>query len=172
MSRVFPVFQGLSFFQVLTFQSNLMEQLEGLPWKGANSWGWQWLVSTRHFWGIFLVTTSRILQFTRGQVTGALSQGRICRPPPPQFWSHFHERCAMCWIEWKINFPILIFKVSWKFFEYQQSKMTITHKIEIGKILSLLFLLIQHLPHLSCKFDHFWKKKLFWRDYCKICRWC
>ena len=22
-----------------------------------------------------------------------------------------------------------------------------------------IFILIQHIPHLSCKFDHFWKKK-------------
>ena len=36
----------------------------------------------------------------------ALSQLSICRPPP-QFWSHFYERCAMCWIEWKIIYQIL-----------------------------------------------------------------
>ena len=28
--------------------------------------------------------------------------------PHPQFWSQSHERCAMFWIEWKINFPIFI----------------------------------------------------------------
>ena len=32
-------------------------------------------------------------------------------PPPSQFSSHFHERCAKCWIEWKINFPIFIFRI-------------------------------------------------------------
>ena len=41
----------------------------------------------------------------------ALFQLRICRPLPLQFWSHFHERYGMCWIEWKINFPIFIFRV-------------------------------------------------------------
>ena len=34
--------------------------------------------------------------------------------PPPQFWSQFHERCAMCWNEWKtityLIFPIFIFR--------------------------------------------------------------
>ena len=25
---------------------------------------------------------------------------------PPQFCSHFHDRCSQCWIKWKINFPI------------------------------------------------------------------
>ena len=38
----------------------------------------------------------------------ALSQVRICRPLP-QFCSHFHERCTMCWIERKIIFPNFIF---------------------------------------------------------------
>ena len=34
--------------------------------------------------------------------------------PHPQFCSHFYDRCAQCWIEWKINFPIypiFIFRV-------------------------------------------------------------
>ena len=30
--------------------------------------------------------------------------------PSPQFWCHFHKRCTMCWNEWKINFPIFIFR--------------------------------------------------------------
>ena len=29
--------------------------------------------------------------------------------PPPNFSSHFNRRCAMCWIEWKFNFPIFLF---------------------------------------------------------------
>ena len=39
-------------------------------------------------------------------------------PPsqPPQKWSNFHERCAQCSIEWKINFPIFIFWVIVDFF--------------------------------------------------------
>ena len=32
-------------------------------------------------------------------------------PPSSQFWSHFNRRCAMCWIELKVNFPIFIFWV-------------------------------------------------------------
>ena len=32
-------------------------------------------------------------------------------PPPTQLCSGFNEKCAMCWTEWKINFPILIFRV-------------------------------------------------------------
>ena len=34
------------------------------------------------------------------------------------------------------------------------TKMTITGKIKIGKIWNMIFLSI--MPHLSCKFDHFW----------------
>ena len=30
---------------------------------------------------------------------------------PPSFCSHCYDRCAQCWIEWKINFPIFIFRV-------------------------------------------------------------
>ena len=47
-----------------------------------------------------------------------LFQVRICRsfdPPSPPRPSHncsyFHERCAQCWIAWKINFTIFIFWV-------------------------------------------------------------
>ena len=36
---------------------------------------------------------------------------RICRFPPPQFCSHFHERSTQCWIEWKINVTMFIFWV-------------------------------------------------------------
>ena len=42
------------------------------------------------------------------------------------------------------------------------TKMTTARKIKIGKIGNLIFLSIQYSPHLLCKFDHFWKKKLFW----------
>ena len=30
-------------------------------------------------------------------------------PPPPQKWPYLHERCSLCWTEWKINFPIFDF---------------------------------------------------------------
>ena len=39
----------------------------------------------------------------------ALSQVRISRSLPSQFCFHFYERCAQCWIELNINFPIFIF---------------------------------------------------------------
>ena len=61
----------------------------------------------------------------------------------------------------KNNFPIfmiLIFRVivknSSKIGIQKWSKMNITRKIKIGKILNLIFLSIQHIPHLSCKFEH------------------
>jgi len=82
--------------------------------------------------------------------------------PPPKFWSHCHERCAMCWNEWKIHFPFFSFsELSWKFIEnwgHLSTKMTITRKI---KIWNLIFLSIQPIPLLSCKFKHFWKEKIW-----------
>ena len=36
---------------------------------------------------------------------------------------------------------------------------TITQKLKIGKS---IFHLLQHIPHLSCKFDHFWTIFSFW----------
>ena len=39
----------------------------------------------------------------------SLSEVMICRSSRPQKWYNFHERYAMCWNEWKINFLILIF---------------------------------------------------------------
>ena len=36
------------------------------------------------------------------------------------------------------------------------TKVTITRKIKIG---NMIFLSFQHIPHLWCKFDHFWWKK-------------
>ena len=81
-------------------------------------------------------------------------------PSSLQFCSHFNERCEMYWIERKINFPIhsiFIFELSWKFIENWgdlSMKMTIIKK-KIGKF---IFLSIQHILYLSCKFDHFWKK--------------
>ena len=43
--------------------------------------------------------------------------------------------------------------------------MTITRKINIGKIENLIFLLIHHISHLPCKFKQFWRKKN-WKKYC------
>ena len=39
------------------------------------------------------------------------------------------------------------------------TKITITWKIKIEKILKLTFHSFQHIPHLSCKFEHFSKNK-------------
>ena len=33
-------------------------------------------------------------------------------PSPSQNCSYFHERCAQCWIEWKINFPLSNFWIT------------------------------------------------------------
>ena len=85
---------------------------------------------------------------------------------PPQFWFGFYGWCAMCWNEWKINFPFfrfyLFLELLWKFIENWEHfciKMIITWKIYIRKIWNLIFLSIQLIPDLSCKFEHFWKKK-------------
>ena len=45
----------------------------------------------------------------------ALCQVRIYIYDPihTQFCSHFHERCAHCWVEWKINFLILAIYIFW-----------------------------------------------------------
>ena len=60
-------------------------------------------------------------------------------------------------------FPIFIFWARYGYFiEILVIKManlwwifTITRKIKIGK---LIFPSFQHIPHLSCKFEYFWKK--------------
>ena len=41
-----------------------------------------------------------------------------------------------------------------------RTKMTISRKIIIWKIWNLIFLSIQMIPHLSCEFEHFWRKKI------------
>ena len=43
-------------------------------------------------------------------------------PPPLQNCSHFHERCAQCWIEWKINFLIIAIDV---YYAHSQSNVLI-----------------------------------------------
>ena len=40
-------------------------------------------------------------------------------------------------------------------------KMTKTREIKIGKTRNLVFISIQPIPDLSCKFDQFWKKNDF-----------
>ena len=50
-----------------------------------------------------------IFKFWLYWVFWGFSQLSICRPFPLQFCPHYNGRCAMCWIEWKINFSIFIF---------------------------------------------------------------
>ena len=91
-------------------------------------------------------------------------------PFPPllhSVWSGFHGWCVMYLNEWNINFLIFIFRVmgieNWGNFEYKNNHNS---KNKIAKIWNMIFLSIQHIPHLSCNFEHFWKKKLFkcWKN--------
>ena len=77
----------------------------------------------------------------------ALFQVWICRcTPPPQFCSHFHERCAQCWIEWKYNYIIfaifiyelwlIVFTIYQKFTD-KKKKITGKMRISIERILYL-----------------------------------
>ena len=66
--------------------------------------------------------------------------------PPPQFCSLFHERCAQCWIEWKINFTIFIFSgmtvytIYQKFTEQKNNCSKCSHLQErFGLLWKLLF---------------------------------
>ena len=92
-----------------------------------------------------------------------LSQVKICRPPIPLSFAPIFMKDAQCWIEWKNNFPILFFELSWKFIENcgeDVTKMTITRKIRIRKIWNLIFLSIQPIPDL-----HVNSKKFFFQFY-------
>ena len=75
--------------------------------------------------------------------------------------SFSYKRCGMCWNEWKSIFQFLFFEVSWKLIENWQflEQKGLARKIKIGNIWNLIFLSIQHIPQLSCKFEQFWKKK-------------
>ena len=46
---------------------------------------------------------------------------------------------------------------NWRILEQKWRKVTIIRKIKIGKIWNLVFLFIQPITVLSCKFDHFWR---------------
>ena len=65
-----------------------------------------------------------------------------------QLCSGFNERCAMCWIEWKIIFQIFIFrvmvKIHWKF-TILSTKMTISQKLKFAKIWKLIFHSFQNI---------------------------
>ena len=67
-----------------------------------------------------------------GTSFGALFQVKICRhpPPPPQNCSHFHERCAQCWFEWKINSDFYFLSYGWLYlvFTIYGEKKFATHQ--------------------------------------------
>ena len=84
--------------------------------------------------------------------------------------SYLHEKCGKSWNEWKINFPIFAIFRFWVMVDFVlknhgkiDQKMCISQKLKIGKIGKLKLHLFQHIPYLSCKFEHFWnfEKKLF-----------
>ena len=73
----------------------------------------KWLAIRPRDWTIF---ESFLHEAFESFHEAALSQVRICRAPPPssnQKWSNFREICAMCWSEWKINFPIFAIFSPW-----------------------------------------------------------
>ena len=55
-------------------------------------------------------------------------------PPTYQKWLYLHERCAMCWNEWKTNFSIFIFEL-WSFLysKYGQFSMNFLENLEKWK---------------------------------------
>ena len=101
----------------------------------------------------------------------ALSQLRICRPPPSilisLLWMMGSVLNSMGRIIKKFSYIYFSsyrekFIENWRFLEQKWRIMTITRKIKIGKIWNLIFLFIQPIAVLSCKFDHFWRIFLFW----------
>ena len=75
----------------------------------------------------------------------------------------------MCWNEWKINFPIIpifIFRVIVKIHRKLtifRTKVTITRKIEIGKIWNLIFLLFSRFRIFHVNLTTYEKNKIwFW----------
>ena len=72
----------------------------------------------------------------------------------------------------KSTFQFLFFELSWKIHRKLGTKITKNYhnsKNKIGKIWNMIFLSIQHILHLSCKFDQFWKKKLILMYACPGC---
>ena len=88
----------------------------------------------------------------------------------------------MCWNVWNNKFPIFpIFIFELCSFLYPNFRwiFPITRKIKTQKIGKLIFHTFQHIPHLSCKYEHFWNfflekhlihlaKKIIWR-YSVVC---
>ena len=71
--------------------------------------------------------------------------------------SNLHEKCVMKWNERKINFPIFSFWVMVDFvlknLRKFGTKKTKSQKLKMRKF---IFYSLQHIPHLSCKFEHSW----------------
>ena len=100
------------------------------------------------------------LQFT-GDTPGFSNVSPTITKKVVQKWSNLQKRCGMSWNEWKINFPNFYFlSCSWfctqnwtKNWRILSTKTNISQKLKIGK---LIFHSLKHIPHLSCKYDHFW----------------
>ena len=105
-------------------------------------------------WPVLIIISERKFQ------TMDFSQIRICRPDPPSVLIRFlwMVRCVLN----KFFFFDFYFSSYEKFIENwvdevtkNDQKRTITRKIEIGKIWNFIFPLIQPIPDVSCKFEHF-----------------
>ena len=132
-----------------------------LSFFGRNSWKMFWVYSYYRNadpppskWPVLIIISERKFQ------TMDFSQIRICRPDPPSVLIRFlwMVRCVLN------NFFFFDFYFSSyeKFIENwvdevtkNDQKRTITRKIEIGKIWNFIFPLIQPIPDVSCKFEHF-----------------
>ena len=77
---------------------------------------------------------------------------------PPEKWCIFHERCGRKVLNRKKHHISDFYFSSYvenssKIDYILSTKMTITRKN-----LKIYFHSFQHIPHISCKFNHFWKK--------------
>ena len=89
---------------------------------------------------------------------------QVCRQTKKESHSEvikFTKRCAMSWIQWKINLRFYFLssgrfctKKSLKNWPILSTRTTISQKLKMEK---LIFYSFRHIPHLSCKYKHFWK---------------
>ena len=100
-------------------------------------------------------------------VTG-ISQLSISRPPTLSLAPVLMKDAKCAESNEKSIFRFLFFKLLWKFIKnwrHLSTKKTITPKI---KIWNLIFLMIQPIPDISCKFDYFGKKNVYFLFWCCI----